>query len=320
MSSPLAQAQSEGLCLRYPESAGMHREITLEAAVNMLVRAAQVAQTVPFTWGYIDKPTEGQTYVLFLPPERPFPNDGVRYQDSEAKYVVPVGNGREMEIGEVKFGFVPNSQDQQAWRFRRRYRLIKGSHPQLVLVHYIRGPPAPINPTLFTQPVRGYPLRGITESGVFVAGERAGQKAQNPQGNMMHSQMPPGPPGMPPMGIHQQQAMVAQQNNNMEMMERRQRERQAAERAANPPGRPPRPEDDDSGDEADQVSSRTLAMARYKRNHEMMNEVFQTAAFGNKSIPPQPSPYSNFSQPELEAKVVRYIWLLFIPRHVVYRG
>lgn len=76
-----------------------------------------------------------------------------------------------------------------------------------------------------------YPLRGITESGVFVAGERAGQKAQPPQGNMMHNQMPSG--GMPAMGIHQQQAMLAHQNSNMEMMERRQRERQAAERTAN---------------------------------------------------------------------------------------
>lgn len=62
MSSPLAQAQNEGLCLRYPESVGMHREITLEAAVNMLLRAAQVAQTVPFTWGYIDKPA-GKFYL-----------------------------------------------------------------------------------------------------------------------------------------------------------------------------------------------------------------------------------------------------------------
>ncbi|KXN88113.1 SWI/SNF and RSC complexes subunit ssr4 [Leucoagaricus sp. SymC.cos] len=310
MSSPLAQAQSEGLCLRYPESAGVHREISLEGAVTMLLRAAHVAQTVPFTWGYIDKPGEGQTYVIFLPPDRPFPNDGIRYQDNEAKIVVPVGNGREMEIGEVKFGFIPNSQDQQAWRFRRRYRLIKGSPcPQLVLVHYTRSQPAPINPALFGQPVRGYPLRGVTESGVFVAGERAGQKAQ-PQGNMMHGQVPPGPPGMPPMNIHQQQAMVAHQNNNMEIMERRQRERQAAERAANPPGgRPPRPEDDDSGDEVDQVSTRTLSMARYKRNHEMMNEVFQTAAFGNKAIPPKPSISSIFSQTELEAKVVRHMWL-----------
>jgi hypothetical protein len=48
----------------------------------------------------------------------------------------------------------------------------------------------------------------------------------------MHNQLPPG--GMPAMGIHQQQAMLAHQNTNMEMMERRQRERQAAERTANP--------------------------------------------------------------------------------------
>ena len=32
--------------------------------------------------------------MIFLPPERPFPNDGIRYQDSEAKVVVSVGNGR----------------------------------------------------------------------------------------------------------------------------------------------------------------------------------------------------------------------------------
>ena len=32
--------------------------------------------------------------MIFLPPERPFPNDGIRYQDGEAKVVVSVGNGR----------------------------------------------------------------------------------------------------------------------------------------------------------------------------------------------------------------------------------
>ena len=91
-----------------------------------------------------------------------------------------------------------------------------------------------INPALFQQPVRGYPLRHTTDSGVFVAGERAGQKVQ-PQGNIMHGQTPLGPSGMP-MNIHQQQAMVAHQSNNMEIMERRHRERQAAERTANPQG------------------------------------------------------------------------------------
>lgn len=32
--------------------------------------------------------------MVFLALDRPFPNDGIRYQDTEAKYVVPVGNGR----------------------------------------------------------------------------------------------------------------------------------------------------------------------------------------------------------------------------------
>ncbi len=64
MSTPLAQAQNEGLCLRYPDNAAMHREVTLEAAVNMLMRAAHIAQTVPFTWGYIDKPG-GKSLISF---------------------------------------------------------------------------------------------------------------------------------------------------------------------------------------------------------------------------------------------------------------
>ena len=45
---------------------------------------------------------------------------------------------QELELTEVKFGFVP-MQDQVASKIRRRYRLIKGGHPQLILIHYSRG-------------------------------------------------------------------------------------------------------------------------------------------------------------------------------------
>lgn len=41
---------------------------------------------------------------------------------------------------EIKYGFVPNAQETTAWRLRRRYRLVKGGHPQITLVHYTRGP------------------------------------------------------------------------------------------------------------------------------------------------------------------------------------
>lgn len=45
---------------------------------------------------------------------------------------------QELEVAEVKFGFIP-MQDNAAFRVRRRYRMIKGGHPQLFLVHYSRG-------------------------------------------------------------------------------------------------------------------------------------------------------------------------------------
>ena len=51
-----ATAQAEGLCLRYPENLGLHRDITYDSAVTMLLRAMSMAQTVPFSWSFVDKP------------------------------------------------------------------------------------------------------------------------------------------------------------------------------------------------------------------------------------------------------------------------
>ena len=65
---------------------------------------------------------------------------------------------QELEVHEAKCGFIPGSQDQNASRVRRRYRLVKGGHPQLVLVHYTRG-----------QPARKFALRYIICRATFVA-------------------------------------------------------------------------------------------------------------------------------------------------------
>ena len=56
MTSAFQQAQAEGLCLRYPENLGLHRDVTYDSAVNMLLRAMSMAQAVPFAWGFLDKP------------------------------------------------------------------------------------------------------------------------------------------------------------------------------------------------------------------------------------------------------------------------
>ncbi|KAH9831353.1 uncharacterized protein C8Q71DRAFT_798968 [Rhodofomes roseus] len=298
-------SQHEGLCLRYPEPLGPHANVTYEVAVSMLLRAIQLAQHTPFVWGYIDKPQEGHLYLIFMTQQLPFPPDGIRYQDQEQKMIIPAGPGRELEIMEIKFGFIPNSTDTTACRVRRRYRMNKGGHPQLVLIHYGRGQPMSIMPNL-NQPVRNYPLRPIHEPALFVVGEKMGQKVypnQHPG-----SAERPGPPGMGIGfgGIGNSQAMLAQQNSNLEALERRsQRDRSASMNARAPP--PARVEDDDSADESDMISTRTLAMTRYKRNHEFMNEVFMYAAFSHKKgFPPPKSPYSVFNKTDVEATVTKF--------------
>jgi len=57
---------------------------------------------------------------------------------------------------ESKFGFTPGSGENVANRIRRKFRMVKGGNPQLVLVHYSRGqavresphPLSRIHPTL----------------------------------------------------------------------------------------------------------------------------------------------------------------------------
>ncbi|KAJ7708785.1 hypothetical protein B0H17DRAFT_1030868 [Mycena rosella] len=289
------QAQAEGLCLRFPESLGIHRELTIENAVIFLLRGTQTSPNIPYSWGFVDKPPEGQLLLLFLPGQSPFPNDGIRYQEPETKYSIAVGGTRELEVHEVKFGFAPGV-DTGAWRQRRRYRLHKGGHPQLVLVHYSRGPVAQIVPALMNQPVRTYPLRVFNEPSVFVMGEKAGTKVfpnTGPQGGGM-SGMPMG------MNFNSPQAMVAQQNSNMGMLDRRREQEQRARAGSN--ARPPRVEDEDSGDENDTISTRALSLTRYRRNHDLMSEVFTHAAYSPKNVPPPPSPYSIFNKAELETQ------------------
>ncbi|KAH9947481.1 hypothetical protein B0H21DRAFT_335775 [Amylocystis lapponica] len=310
----------EGLCLRYPENLSPQPTLSHEIAVSMLLRATHVAQHAPFVWGYIDKPTEGQVFLIFVSPQVAFPMDGLRYQDQEQRYVIPAGNGRELEVTEAKFGFIP-MQDTTAFRTRRRFRLVKGGHPQLVLIHYTRGQSSPIVPT-YNAVIRSYPLRPVNEPAIFVMGEKVGQKVYPNAGGMQAAQaaiasadrqQPLPPAAMAAMGMPfggavggNAQAMLAQQNSNMEALERRNQRERSASMNTRQVQQPSRVDDDESADESDFISSRTLALARYKRNHDLMNEVFMYAAFGDrKQSSSPPPPFSIFSQSQLDEKVAK---------------
>ena len=143
---------------------------------------------------------------------------------------------QEVEVMESKFGFIPGSGENVANRIRRKFRMVKGGNPQLILVHYgrsqaARESPSPIqnsthskhvlnsrlvhvshcygtiavNPA-FNQPTRAYPLQPANLPAVYVAGEKAGQKVMPntgggpPVGNVPGG-IPPGMQGNMPGGI-----------------------------------------------------------------------------------------------------------------------
>ncbi|KAN0139693.1 hypothetical protein V8E53_002355 [Lactarius tabidus] len=301
--------QADGLCLRFPENLPPHSSLTHEVAVQMLVRAVSLATQIAFQPSYVDKPPDGQIYLFFIPGGVNFPLDGVRYLEQEQRYSIPIQGGRELEVVEARHGFIPLSGEMAASRVRRRYRLVKGGHPFLVLVHYSRGQSIPVPPPLQTQPIRQYPLRPHNEPAVFVLGERSGQRI--PTGGPIAGGMPPNVGvgiGIGVGGRPDAQAMLAQQNREMEALERRsQRERSASmnpvPRQAPPPPQPQRLDEEDSADELENISTKTLALTRYKRNHELMNEVFAYAAFGDKQPPKPAAPYSIFEKADLESRV-----------------
>ncbi|TFK48815.1 hypothetical protein OE88DRAFT_1634179 [Heliocybe sulcata] len=304
----MQQLQAEGACLRYPEPLGVHQSLSMETVLNMLIKAIHLTQQLPFVWSWIDKPQDGSVYMIYMPNPERFPNDGIRWQDNETKTIIPAGQSRDLELCEIKYGFVPGSGEAVASRARRRYRLARGGHVGICIVHYSRCPPMPVNPA-FNQPIRAYPLRSITnEPRIFVCmGEKFGHQVY-PPGTGAQGVNYAGGIAIPP-GANQQ-ALLAQQRARMESLDAKAQApgnaaAAVAANAARAAAQAQMQPDDDSGDEGDQVSTRALALARYRRNHELMNEVFMYAAFGEKKLPPPPPSYSTlFDKAELDEKVV----------------
>jgi len=120
---------------------------------------------------------------------------------------------------------------------------------------------------------------------------------------------PPGPQGVPPpMGMGYPgpattQSMLAQQNRQMEALERRNaQEREQRARGSMNAQRSSTHPDEDEEIEKEMISTRTLALTRFQRNHEFMDEVFMQAALGDKHPPKRKSPWSIFDVAELESK------------------
>ncbi|CAE6414806.1 unnamed protein product [Rhizoctonia solani] len=159
--------------------------------------------------------------------------------------------------------------EKEAGRVRKRYRLVHGGHPSIVLVHYTKGPAKPVPPTI-NIPIRNYPLPTINDPPIYVMGEKSGQRVMAP--NAVHL-------------TNQQQQLDALAANRRQTGLQPQVRRQ----------------DDDSDEESNRVSTRALAVTRFKRNHELLAEIFAVNAAAN--VKATPSPYEKTDKAELEAKL-----------------
>ncbi|KAF9783168.1 hypothetical protein BJ322DRAFT_1008233 [Thelephora terrestris] len=298
------QQLADGLCLRFSGDIPPQPALTVEMAVNLLIRGTHASSQLPYVWGYVDRPSDGAVYLIFIGSQLSFPNDGMRFQENEQRFAIPAGNGREVEMIEAKFGFIPGSGENIANRVRRKFRMTKGGNPQLALVHYSRGQAVPMNPAL-NQPTRSYPLQPVNLPAVYIAGDKVGQKVlQGTAG---------GPPGVPPpMGMGYPvpattQSMLAQQNRQMEALERRNAEQRArgSMNAVCPLLGTVVVLADTCVLEKEMISTRTLALTRFQRNHEFMDEVFMQAALGDKHPPKRKSPWSIFDAADLESKTTK---------------
>ncbi|KAF5314563.1 hypothetical protein D9611_007036 [Ephemerocybe angulata] len=251
-----------------PHSAEVSRPPSrVTTLINM--RAIQMSENRPFHYRYIDKPAvkDGKTPIPF------------------ASFLLEAAASIRVKIWVRPR--LPGSE--------RRYRLVKGGHPSLVLVHYTRGPPAPISPGVANLPVRVYPLRTVNEPPTIVIGDKAGQKFY-PPGTPGPGMQPPPPPSavnitawfrlQRPQHINDDGSdgersipssllYRVPQHFSLSMNNLNTQQRTIPALASIP-------------DEMDQISTLSLALTRYKRNHEFMNDVFRQAAFGMSLLPVPP--------------------------------
>ncbi|KAG8901787.1 hypothetical protein FRB99_005104 [Tulasnella sp. 403] len=266
--APTPATPANEIVLRLDFNVRHDQTLTYEQAAQHLGQVIRMSNTTPYHHTYIDRPNHGDMFVIFqIPSLPPFNVDGLRYLEQEHMYRVPIGQ-YELEVAETKYGFIPGMNEQEACRMRRKMRFSKGGMPAVVLVHYTRGPGCPIPIQLANQPVRKYPLIPSNEPGIFVMGEKTGQKvysAQQQQAMNGQGFPPHGPPARGPMmnpQMHAQNAAIAAQNAAMN-----------AHRNPKPIPQPPVHDENDE-DESDVVTHRDLATTRFVRNHEFLADLF----------------------------------------------
>ncbi|KAI1457994.1 DUF1750-domain-containing protein [Annulohypoxylon moriforme] len=266
---------------------------------NWLMQAPKIARdTAPFFWTYLDRPENGNIFLTWQPSQQMgvnFASDGFIWPPQEQYMQQEVGNGVILEVYYHKAGYAYN--EHFATHSRRRFRLIPPTvhtpnastvDPSLWIVHY--GPvenneriPSQLIPrdsrTHAMLETRAYLQRcGQIQRKEFILSDRINWPQiawprepsrqtmfAGPRGVPQGMAYPPHPPaaGAPPS--------------------KRARTGQAAQNQV-PPAMAAIPadnsyddeEDTSRGDMFDHLTPREVSLARYRQNHEWMEEILSS--------------------------------------------
>ncbi|CAH1758361.1 10591_t:CDS:10 [Entrophospora sp. SA101] len=274
------------------------KEVSPSYVADLLTKANNLLNRIAFAYSIIDKPQEGQIYLILLSPnEEVIPPDGYHYLEPEATHKVSLPDGREMIVMEKRHGFASN--DQITSIIRRRYFFVN-NHNNLQILHYS------ILPEQYRQMVNiNFPRQAI-------------QNSRYPIHQMQGGNIAPyflrTPNAIPSMSIQSLPAnMMPGQSPNMQRMLGDNASMQTntygfqghlmPNQQAYNASTPTKSETDEpSGDELDGLKFREVAMLRYKRNHDFISEIF--SPYSVHSIKPPSSPYESVNIDDLRKKLV----------------
>ncbi|CAG8465314.1 3133_t:CDS:2 [Ambispora leptoticha] len=266
---------------RYPS-------LTPDMATEMLTKAMNLINQIAFSFLYIDRPADGQVYLICLPPnDEDLPPDGFHYLENEQSYKMTLPDGRELLCFERRGGYAPNEQFTS--KIRRRYRLNVGNE-NLQILHYARledNQRQMLTPTgVLRTPPRKFPPP-MSAVSPYIRGQPQPQPQQ--QTPIQSVQMPQQTPVRAPNQIPTAAATLSSSymqfptratsvpyvgqkgiNNNMVV---------ANIKSNNRRGKTAKP--------------REISLARYKRNHDYIEEIF--SPHNTSSIKLEPSPYESLN-------------------------
>ncbi|KAK2623980.1 hypothetical protein QTJ16_006614 [Diplocarpon rosae] len=287
---------------RFPSLAHLHPDKVAE----YLIGAPKIARDqAPFYWTYLDRPADGSVLLVWQSSSlgQDFPSDGYIWTPTESPFAIEVAGGYTLEMYQQKTGFAPN--EPVATHSRRRYRLLPSRtassnpapDPALWIIHYTQCDPHDRVPSnVIPVDIR---MQQIMNTRSYL--QSHGQIVQkefmlHDRNNWPSIGFPRGPPrggppmygaNAPPARMPQTMAYPAQQHPAGPPTKRARTQPSANQAAASTAAALEGDDEEDftRGDFFDLMTPRDVSMARYKQNHEWMEEVLSSPYAIHQIIP-----------------------------------